>query len=228
MIRLTMAAGILAAMAGAASASTFVFDFKKEAEATGQIGEAIFSTFTSSDNGVYVGPSLDVTATKSGDAAFVYFDARNAGMGVCGTPNNFNQVNQYAPGSSANRCDPGSDDGLTTTTETLHFTANENLRIESIYINSNHDAGSVFDTVWNIGGTEYDAADFVSESVSGTGDVRIDIDFLLLEGQSMTLAGVIGPNSYISAIAVAAVPVPAGMALMLTGLGGIAALRRRK
>lgn len=207
--------------AGAAHASTFTYDFKAEANTTGQIGEAIFSNFNTSDNGVFAGPNLAVTATKNGSSAFVYFDNGNAGMGVCGVSGG--SLNQYNPGSGANLCNPGSDDGLTTTTEALHFTSTDGpVKITSFFINSNHDSGSILNTVWNIGGTTYDNTDFVSV---GGGDVRIDIDFTLGLNETLSLSGVSGPNSYISAIGVTPVPLPAAALLMLAGLGGLGALR---
>lgn len=234
MMRLTVAAGILAVVAGGASAATVTYDFKKEANASGQIGESIFDEFATTGNGVFTGPNLLMTATKDGDDAFVYFDNNNAGIGVCGVPSNPANVNNYNPGSGANQCNPAGDDGITTALETLHIEATQKLTIESIYINSNHDnddadpLAAVLGTVWEFGGTVYDVADFVVESVSGTGDVRIDVNFMMFAGDVVTLEGLSGANSYLSAITVAPVPLPAGMALMLTGLGGFAAFRRRK
>lgn len=231
MYRTFSTAAALVLCASGLMAAPVAYDFKAEAEGSGQIGESIFATFSTSGNGVFAGPNLDVTATKAGAAAFVYMDARNAGMGVCGTAKNAAQINKYAPGNTANRCNPSSDDGLTTTDETLHFKAtSQNLVIKSFYINSNHDtsSGPVTSTVWNIGGVEYSMSDFVSDSLSGSGDIRIDVDFKLLAGETLTLRGVKGPNSYVSAMIVAPIPLPAGGLLLLTGAGALTLLRRRR
>ena len=230
------AAAILSA--GAAQAATVTYDFKAEAEPSGQIGEAIFSTFSTSGNGVFSGPELSITATKNGDDAYVYFDASNAGIGVCGVPSNLSQVNQYASGSGSNRCNPSSDDGLTTTTEALLLSAtNTPMLIEAIYLNSNHDNDPIGDTIWNIGGTIYDSSSsaWSIASISGTGDIRIEVNYALGAFETLLLQGVSGPNSYLSAISVSTplppsgtIPLPAGMVLMLSAIGGLGVMHRRK
>jgi hypothetical protein len=221
----------LSVLSGAASAAPYVYDFKTEANASGQIGEAIFRKFNTSTNGVFSGPNLEVRATKVIDdvvsQAFVYFDNGNAGMGVCGKSMDTNaRINQYNPGSGANLCDPGSDDGLTTTGETLNFKATETaLTITSFFINTNHDTGDILDTVWNIGGTSYDKDDF---TLASGGDVRIDVNFMLGVGETLSLFGEAGPNSYISAISatsLAPVPLPAAGMMLLAGLAGLGGLR---
>jgi hypothetical protein len=225
MFKVMMAGAVALGVSGiAAHAATYTYDFKKEANASGNIGEAIFDEFDTSTNGVFVGPNLRVTATKNQQAAFVYFDNGNAGMGVCGVSGG--SLNTYNPGSGANLCNPGSDDGLTTTTETLHFQAtNKALRITEFYINSNHDNAPVQSTVWNIGGIEY-SGPYTEASLSQSGDIKISVNFLLNVGDTLTLAGVSGPNSYISGIGLAPVPLPAPALMLLTGLGGLGMMRK--
>ena len=206
----------------AAQATTYTYDFKTEANAGNAIGESIYSSFDTSS--VYTGPNLNVTATAGGDAAFVYFDNGNAGMGVCKVPNANAPINT-ATGGSTNLCNPGSDDGITSLDEVLTFGAGSKLRIESIRINSNHDAASVLDSVWNIGGTVYAAVDGVAV---GGGDIRFDIGLDLLAGESFALYSTDSPDSYISAIAVSPIPLPASGLLLLTAFGGLGAMRRRK
>lgn len=219
----------LTVSAGMAQAATYEYDFKKEANASGQIGEAIFSEFNTSTNGVFAGPNLKVTATKGQSDAFVYFDNGNAGMGVCGSPKTGATVNSYNSGSGTNVCSDAGDDGLTTTTESLHFTAtNQAVQITEFYINSNHDkTAPIGSTVWNIGGTEY-SAPFAVESLSQTGDIKISVNFFLNVGETLSLRGVSGPDSYISGIGLTPVPLPAAGFMLLAGLGGLGALRARK
>ncbi len=67
------------------------------------------------------------------------------------------------------------------------------------------------------------------DDISGSGDVRIDLGFTLGVGDSFTLFAQSGsPDSYISAIAVSAVPLPASVFLLGGGLVGLGALRRRR
>lgn len=206
----------------AAHAVTYTYDFKTEANSGGLIGESIYTTFAT--DSIYSGPNLNVTATAGGNDAYVYFDNGNAGMGVCKVPSAGAPLNT-ATGGSANLCNPGSDDGITSTEEVLNFASDGKVRIESILINSNHDSASIMDSVWNIGGTIYAAIDGVAV---GGGDIRFDIGLNLAAGESFALYSTASPDSYISAIAVSPIPLPASGFLLLTALGGLGAMRRRK
>lgn len=224
MLKTIFLAGVASLAFTAASAATY--DFKAEANKTGQIGEAAFDVFHTSNMGVFAGPNLQITAEKYGNSAFVYFDNGNAGIGVCGIAK-ANKVNSYNPGSGKNLCNPGSDDGLTTSGETLFFTAtDEPMTLQSFFINSNHDRDDIMNTVWNIGGTLYDSNDFVSAT---GGDVRIDVNYDLEIGETISLFGVEGPNSYVSAITVSPsqVPLPAAGFLLLGALGALTLPRRK-
>lgn len=219
-MKLLKAAACAAALVCAGSAaSAATYDFKAYANSSENNPEQGFLSFDTSS--VFEGPSLTVTASKEGKEAYVYMDRNNAGMGVCG------ELLGEADGT--NTCDPASDDGINIPlTEILTFTANTAIEIESIWINSNHDTRDILDTVWEIYGVTYDAADFVIDSVSGSGDIRIDLNIKLLAGEFFNVDGVKGPNSYVSALSVNAVPVPAAGLLLLGGLGGLAAMKRRK
>ena len=228
------AAMALFVTAGASGASTYTYDFQTEANASGKIGEAIFSTFNTSKYGVFAGPNLEITAEnmineESTNPAYVYFDNGDAGMGVCNIASNHTLVDEYAPGSGGNRCAPSSDDGLTTTGEILKFKATEtSVLIKSIFINSNHDGETgILSSAWSIGGTIYDITALELQR-NADGDVEIVVNYFLNFGETMSLFGTRGPNAYISAISLDPVPLPAAGLLMLGGIGAFGALRARK
>lgn len=221
-------AGLLAIAATGAQAATY--NFKAAANSGGGIGEAIYTTFNT--NSFFTGPNLAVTATAGSKNAFVYFDAGNAGIGVCKTANALgtSTMNKASNGGT-NRCAPSSDDGMTAVNEALKFTSTSgSVLISSIWINSNHDGGmaALMKSIWSIGGTIYSAANGVANSVSQSGDLRFDVNIRLTQGQSLNLFGTKSPDSYVSAISVSAVPIPAAGLLLLGAVGGLAAMRRKR
>lgn len=215
------AAGIVAS-ATASSAGTINYNFKAESNSGGLIGESIFDNYNTSST--FAGPNLNITASAGGAAAFVYFDNGNAGMGVCKIAEAGAQINT-ATGGSANQCAPASDDGITALDEKLHFVAGDAMRIESITVNSNHDTANIMDSIWSIAGFSYTAMD--DGTAVGGGDVRFDIGMTLYASDSFNLFSTAAPDSYISAIAVATVPLPASALMLLAALGGLGAMRRK-
>jgi len=228
---IAMAATALTLLSAAsASATTFTYDFLAAANAGGGIGESIYDSFDTSS--AFTGPNLTVTASAGNPGnpvpAFVYFDNGNAGMGVCKTPDasGFATLNTATNGS-ANHCNPSSDDGITEVDEMLSFMATENMVIQSISFNSNHDGGltQALTSMWTINGVSYDAT--ADGTQTGGGNIRFDLGFNLNAGDAFSVVGAVSPDSYISAIAVSAVPLPASALMLGVALGGLGFARRK-
>ena len=224
----TAAAAIVLLGAQAASAATYNF---KELADGNVYGESAYDSLTVGD--------VTVTATKNGNEALVYLDADNAGMGVCGSL--LSGASLGANGSSgANVCSDSSDDSIQwQSDESLTFTANDDgFYFGSIWFNHNHDGTALDETdwEWEISSDLFATysiyfADLISDDISnGQGasgdDWRFDLDYFLTAGSYVTFEMIAGPNAYVSGIS--AVPLPAAGWLLLGGLGGLAAMKRRK
>ncbi len=117
--------------------------------------------------------------------------------------------------------------------EVLTLTATDTpILLEAIWVNVNHDPNSgEFDAwEWMIAGESYSGADLSPDDLDAVngGDYRIDLGIVLALNDPITIFTVGGPDSYISAIAVSPIPLPAAGFLLLGGLGGLAAMKRRK
>jgi len=219
----TAIAAAVFAMGSAASAATY--DFKEMAD--GAYGESAYDVFN-------VG-GLSITAEKNSEPALVYLDANDAGMGVCGSLKDGEDLGPN-PGSGANVCSDASDDSIQwEVSEILTFTAlGLDVILDAIWVNFNHDPSSGEESAWSwtIDGEEYTLADMElvpDAGLSGSGDYKIDLMGLEIEaGHSISIFLNAGPNSYLSGISATAVPLPAAGWLLLGGLGGMVALKRRK
>lgn len=226
----TAAGGLLLSLGMATAGSAATYDFLAAANAGGGIGESIYATYDTSP--FFTGPNLRITASATDDDdsdQFVYFDNGNAGIGVCKDATSGASIGTATNGGG-NQCDPASDDGITSVSETLTLEATEtSVIIESLWFNANHDNDPVTAASYMINGVTYDSGDMIADNVSGSGNYRIDLGFTLAFGETFSITPTSGsPNSYMSAIAVSAVPVPAAGILLLTALGGLGLARQRR
>jgi len=193
-------AGALATTAGAAT-----LDFI--AEAAGNERGLVNGTTLNFDG-------IDVTfnATDGGTAAFAYFDdlfaGRPAGLGVC------------AALDTDNECVVGGDDNLRAG-EVLTLTFGETVTLSNISFNDEkHFAlpavspGSSLQ--WAINGAALSTITF-EDAIAAT-----------LTGVNSITFGHAGTDYYIGAATASPVPLPAGVLLMGTALGGLGLTRRKK
>ena len=210
-----------------ANASAVIYDFIKLTEDNpGGLGESAWGTLN-------VG-NMHITGHASDDGdqqQFAYLDWGNAGLGVCkdlvaGASTGADT------GSGTNKCSPSSDDNVTNH-EYLDFTFDEDVTVENLWFDNNHDGGFVNGDQVNIG-------------IVGLGLTAFDLALGYAPGQPYPQAGMNGIGSffvakgnilrvafnnqqfYISGMEVNPVPVPAALWLFGTAIAGLFGFGQRR
>ena len=209
-------------------ASAVTFDFIDLTQNGSGLGESSWLSLSASDHVDldYFGFKVTGHATNDlpNDVAgtadteqFAYLDWGTAGLGVCkdadGAPSGNNQ------GSSANSCAPRSDDNVTVG-EYLEFSFTQDVVVENIWFNNNHDGGFDDTDKVTIGLVEYAVMTGFADGDNGIGS------FTLAAGDILKVA-YNNEEFYVSGMAVSAVPVPAAIWLFGTALIGFVGLGRR-
>lgn len=156
-----------------------------------------------------------ITATINGysssdSTAFAYLDAGTGGLGVCKNL------------TSTNQCNPGNDDNVTSG-EWLTFMFNQDVTIENLFFNNNHDgyfSASNNQVLINGSAVTVNATDGFGGPLN------------LAMGDLLTVGYADGYNSastfYVQKMEVSSVPEPATLGLMGLGLLGLGLRSRRK
>lgn len=198
-----------------APASAVLLDFidMTENAATG-LGESAWATL--SPPGAF---GLDITGHATGDSqAFAYLDWKIAGLGVCKDAS----ILGADKGNTGNVCDSGAGDDNVTVTEHLEFVFDEDVVIDDIWVNNNHDGG-------------FDATDLITVNgmdITAVTGLAGDANGLLASGIYLASGSVLkiaykNEEFYVSGISVSAVPVPAAVWLFGTALIGFVGYGRR-
>lgn len=230
--QLLISAGLLAI---ASSAQATLINFQGAAD--GFAGESAWTTFNTNTDYLPAGtfPNIDITAEN----AAVYFDSGTAGMGVCSKGVAAGDLDHYRTGFFDNVCgDPtadAADDNIDKAGETLTFTFNEAVDLNSIWLNSNHDGDFKLggNTILLNGASylisaaqEMDAGGLGYEILFGAdGDTGISSFFAAGDTLTIGFGGTNADQFYVSAIDV---PEPGPLALLGLGLIGLYAASKKK
>ncbi len=201
------------------TANAVILDFNSMAESSGSHGESAWNplSLTFSDF------SVNITGSASDDddsVQYAYLDAGNAGLGVCKDLLDDSTANSIT-NSGDNLCKPSSDDNITFN-EVLHFVFNQDVVIENLWFNNNHDGGFNSGDMIDVEGVLYDAVTGYAGDSNGIGS------FLVSAGDSFDVA-FYNEQFYMSAMEVrAAVPEPGIVLLMGAGMLLLGATSQRK
>jgi hypothetical protein len=195
-------------------------------DGTGATGEKGYQPYEFSFNG---GIELDVAGIEADPTlspSYAYLDKSwtgIGGMGVC-------------TALSGTQCDPGSDDN-TSEGETLRLVFSEDVFIESLTINNNHDGG-FFESQFSLNGAATDIIDSTDAENNSDNTARIFADgWLVSAGTAFDLGYIDRPagdtsrlnNFYFESMQISAVPEPSIIALFGLGLLGLGfSVRRRQ
>ena len=241
---LVIAASLLAI---SGSAQAIMIDFKGLAD--GSLGESAWNPLMFRADGTHttnpLEAFLEITATN-GANSYAYRDSNDAGLGACGALNNVVNANQAFANSGSNLCDPSSDDNISYhsgTPERVHFVFDDDVIINSIWVNNNHDGdksllndsvltgtGGGSPTTINNGGYLQDS--LISVGLNLGAGTSFDVGF----DPSQSCGGSYNNcELYISKIDFtrspippSAIPEPTTLALLGLGLAGMGAARRRQ
>lgn len=175
------------------------------------LGESAWNTLTVSDSGI----TADITAS-----GFAYLDWGNAGLGDCGALGS-GATTGANHGSSANLCNPSSDDNVTVA-ESVTFEFNTDVDVK-FWFNNNHDGGFTAGDLININGTNFAAETGYLNDANGYGSFHVGA------GEAFTISYE-NEEFYVSGFAATAsqVPEPGVLSLLVISLLGLGIVRRRR
>jgi len=202
------------------SANAALIDFATLANGSNGYGESAYQPFEDSFDGI----TVTVTGLVSGGSAYAYLDAGTGGLGVCSTLNAGATTGKQGT-NSANLCNPGNDDNLTSS-ESLQFAFSDNVIVTNIWFNNNHDGGFNDTDLIDINGTEFRAITGLSGDSNAYGSFSVGTNELFT-------VGFVNQSYYVSAILFerddivqpSAAPAPGGLALLTLGLMSLGATR---
>jgi hypothetical protein len=215
-------AALLTLLFSSQAGAVFI-NFVDLTEGTDKFGESSWGTLSVPDA---FGLKATGHATDDNDSSqFAYLDWGNAGLGVCkdavGAPSGAN------PNSGANSCQPSSDDNVTIN-EYLEFVFDENVKVEALTFNNNHDGGFATDASGIADMVTINGADYAFSLLESGNFINVlgFAPITLLAGDVLTVAYK-NEQFYVSGMTVSAVPVPAAVWLFGSALLGFVGYGRR-